>query len=192
VKKQAEDKINQALVDNLAAAVVLPNHRWRDPLLELAAHLAVLVGEANPYGGRPGMALFPKPAGSSGDRLCRLVLGVDVRTYVRVFRRVNLCRRTWRLAEAREQAAKVGLEALRAGRMPMVLLGARVAQAFRVPYAPFAEGVWFAQGEAISVPYVSLPHPSGLCRAWNEPGAYERARAAVARLVGQEGRVSSL
>lgn len=27
-----------------------------------------------------------------------------------------------------------------------------------------------------------LPHPSGLCRAWNEPGAAERARAAVTRL----------
>ena len=30
-----------------------------------------------------------------------------------------------------------------------------------------------------------LPHPSGLCRLWNEPGSVDRARAAVATALGK-------
>lgn len=65
----------------------------------------LLVGEANPYGSDPAFALYPSPPGCSGDRLCRLVMGLDPDDYLERFERANLCPRRWSLAEARTRAA---------------------------------------------------------------------------------------
>lgn len=57
-------------------------------------------------------------------------------------------------------------------RPAIVLLGAKVVRALNfTAYTPFLwiRATWL----------VILPHPSGLSRAWNEPGAYERARAVL-------------
>lgn len=51
----------------------------------------ILVGEANPYGGDPRYALYPLPENSAGGRLCRLILKLEVRQYLRSFDRRNLC-----------------------------------------------------------------------------------------------------
>lgn len=128
------------------------------------------MGELNPYGADPTYALYPYPVNSAGGRLCRRVLGLEPREYLRRYRRVNLCARRWSLAEAR--AAAAALEE----RGVTVLLGAKVCAAFRVEYLPFS-----VQGGR-----VVLPHPSGRCRAWNEPGAYGAARA-VLREAGAVG-----
>ena len=54
----------------------------------------LLVGEVNPYGADPRMALYHLPRGASGDRL-REILGLDDATYIRRLSRVNLCTGRW-------------------------------------------------------------------------------------------------
>jgi hypothetical protein len=128
----------------------------------------LLVGEANPYGGDPYFALYPEPDGCAGQRLCKLVMQLDCSEYLARFDRVNLCPRTWSMKLARERAS-----AYRVAELPerIVLLGAKVTRAFGFEYAPFTR--------RLSSRFVILPHPSGLSRAWYEPGAYERARSVL-------------
>lgn len=124
----------------------------------------VLVGELNPYGSDPSFALFHLPRRASGDRL-REHLGLRDATY-EALAKANLCTGAWDNEAAYEQAIS-----LRFKYRVMVCLGVKVRRAFAAP-APFVS----AQ-DLFGCTLVSLPHPSGLCRAWNEPGARERARA---------------
>jgi hypothetical protein len=130
----------------------------------------VLVGEANPHGGDPKYALYPYPRGCAGYRLCFDVLGMRRSDYVRSFHRVNLCGTRWRIREARNRARSLG-------GLRLVLLGAKVASAFDVPFEPFASQ-WNSTGDGGGGILV-LPHPSGLCRLWNRVGSFEEARRAV-------------
>ncbi len=131
----------------------------------------LIVGEDNPHSADPRYALYPHPPGCAGHRLCRDVLGYEFRAdYLKEFDRTNLCSGTWSTTEARVRA----LDLLESGR-PMVLLGAKVARAFGLEFAPFS----VACGAALMA---VLPHPSGRCRVWNEPGSFARARATVATL----------
>ena len=134
----------------------------------------ILVGENNPYGGDPRYALYPEPANSAGGRLCRLVLGLTVKEYLRRFERVNLLQRPkWSARAARDAAACMLVE--KGLTAKFVLLGRKVFDAFsaHVPddrsWAPFV-----ARGQ-----FLMLPHPSGLCRIWSEPGRFAQAREAV-------------
>lgn len=147
----------------------------------------LLVGEANPYGGDPEFALYPDPPGCAGHRLCHKVMGLDAEEYLERFERVNLCPTKWSLREARERA--IELAGPRAA-STVVLLGARVARAFQYPFDPFAVHTSYWSGTVFNGigRVVVLPHPSGLSRAWNAPGAYERAREAL-REAGVLGRV---
>lgn len=139
----------------------------------------VLVGELNPYGGDPAMALYPLPAHASGGRLQKL-LGLSVHRYLDVFDRTNLCTRAWDLTTARAKAFV--LEVAPKTDRTFVLLGSKVATAFKVAFTPFTAservrgdpdaGTWLVR-------FVVLPHPSGRCRLWNEPGARDKARAAL-------------
>lgn len=133
-----------------------------------------IVGESNPYRPDRYFALYPVPAESAGGRLCRKVFGMREAEYLRSFERVNLLSAPkWSVPAARKEACR-----LIAGEIspyaPVVLLGAKVFAAFapwmgvdgEQPWAPFA---WRHR-------YLLLPHPSGLSRAWNEPGAFRRAQ----------------
>lgn len=134
----------------------------------------LLVGEANPYGSDPEWALYPNPPGCAGDRLCRRVLGLGEEEYLDGFDRCNLCPREWRAAEARDRATRMRLTP--GPDRTFVLLGAKVTRAFGLEWRPFW---WERVQELLPLPvhtFVVLPHPSGLSRYWNEPGAYERAR----------------
>src|SRR4051812_45082997 len=73
------------------------------------AHPPVLVGEDNPYGGRPANALLPEPVGSAGWRLCVKIFGMDPRQYMLAFVRYNLCVGRWNTAEAERRAHGLGL-----------------------------------------------------------------------------------
>lgn len=55
-----------------------------------------------------------------------------------------------------------------------------MARAFRLGDCP-PYSVVYNWGREIFANHwiILLPHPSGLCREWNEPGAYERARELV-------------
>lgn len=122
----------------------------------------LLVGELNPLGSRPEYALWPAPVNSAGWRLCYRILELTPLEYLRRFARINLCVGRWDLGAARAMARSLTDGGVK------VLLGKKVCQAFRLPYAPFAV---LEEGR-----YVVLPHPSGLCRTWNEPAAAGMAR----------------
>lgn len=133
----------------------------------------VLVGELNPYGPDPGYALWPDPPGCAGWRLCHKVLGMGERQYLRTFDRVNLCTGRWCDASALAAATEVLLRT-----RYVVALGAKVARAFQLSFDPFA-----VREIAPYWTVVTLPHPSGRCRIWNDVGSYQRARDAVASLL---------
>lgn len=137
----------------------------------------LLVGESNPYGSNPEFALYPLPERSAGGRLCRLVLGMRMAEYLRSYDRANLCAGKWAAAAARAEAARLATSRT----APIVLLGARVAAAFALGFGPFTVRQQRIVGDGVvwDATIVVLPHPSGLCRLWNEPGAFERARAVL-------------
>lgn len=134
----------------------------------------LLVGEANPYGADPAFALYPLPERSSGDRLCRLVMGLERREYLRRFDRVNLCPQRWSMPLARRNALRIMLDEKVT---PVVLLGAKVCAAFSLKFEPFT--VKRSESDTGTQVYVTLPHPSGLSRAWNEENAFLRARTVL-------------
>jgi hypothetical protein len=134
----------------------------------------LLVGEDNPYGSDPRYALFPIPIGSAGHRLRAKILGVTLGSYLRDFDRVNLCSLRWRAEEAREKAYELTML-----RDKLVLLGAKVARAFGMKHVPFSYSKLPSGMYEHERMVVQLPHPSGRCRLWNEPGAFERARAVL-------------
>lgn len=131
------------------------------------ADAPTLVGEMNPYGADPRFALYPLPERASGHRMQHRVLGIGVTDYVHL-RRYNLCVGRWSIRDARKRADEILTETAPEG--VVVALGAKVASAF---------------GVVRSTPFmrlgrlVLLPHPSGLCRVWNEAGAVARARAVL-------------
>lgn len=136
----------------------------------------IIVGMNNPYGARPEYALYPEPVGCSGWRLCHMVLGLTPREYLTKFDRMNLCQGDFRIGPARARAVEIA----ELGRS-LVLLGAKVCEAFKVPYYPFTKTKVY--GEAVAV---IIPHPSGLNRQWGLPKTFEDARAAVMELLPEE------
>lgn len=121
----------------------------------------IIVGESNLFGGSEYFALYPEPEGCSGDRLCRLVMGLRRETYMASFERVNLVQGKWSMRAARERAKDLSL----GGHRTLVLLGRRVAQAFDLPkhwQPPRLE----LRGDLV---LAALPHPSGLNRMWGNP-----------------------
>jgi hypothetical protein len=140
----------------------------------------LLVGEANPYGADPYYALYPLPERASGHRLCTLIMGLGHGEYLRSFERVNLCPQRWSAPVARARATEI----MNGDHEKVVLLGKKVAEAFgfkdRAPFTVDSETKFASSsGEWRARIYVLLPHPSGLCRAWNAPGAFLRARTAL-------------
>jgi len=133
----------------------------------IAPPIALLVGELNPYQQAEvaHYALYPYPERSAGGRLCRVILGLEPRPYLRSYARANLCSGKWSAPAARARAEELLRE--HSGELPVVLLGAKVAGAFEQPFEPFTR----------SGRFVIFPHPSGLSRLWNDSGAFERARA---------------
>ena len=128
----------------------------------------VIVGESNPYGGDPYFALYPSPDGCSGHRLCCTILGMDRSEYLDLFDRTNLCTGKWSMRAARARAVEI-----RAIPTWFILCGAKVARAWGLPFSPL---------EVFSDVLV-LPHPSGLCRLWNEPGFIRRTREVVKKFI---------
>jgi len=137
--------------------------------------LPLLIGEHNPYSYYQDDALLPWPKRASGHRLM-MRLGMTEDEYLERFDRMNLVvGERWSAAAARRNARAI-LEERPSG--VLVMLGRKVTVAVcgaaRVDaVAPFCS---VAAGERV---LVSLPHPSGLNRAWNEPGAEGMARAAL-------------
>lgn len=130
----------------------------------------LLIGESNPYGADPYYALYPSPVGCAGWRLCHTILRMNEDDYLEQFERINLCPSRWSMKVARLRVGDLS-------QMPrrQILLGSKVAAAFNVPFVPFEIS---EDGTRLV-----LPHPSGLCRLWSEPNAFDRARKAVERFI---------
>lgn len=179
---------------------------WTDPAEVARASAAVdqdnpdrvvLVGECNPYGPDPDMALVNYPDGCSGHRLWR-ILGVPEDRYL-AFRRLNLCDGPWRRASAVARAAALyrGLPDPgddHAPRATVILLGVKVADACSgitliesvgSMYRAGAVERWRSATDPVGrARWIHLPHPSGLNRAWGAGmwapgGSVARARAAL-------------
>ncbi len=136
-------------------------------------HKVVLVGESPPR--IVGAPLF---SGPSGRRLIE-ASGLGPLGYVAAFGRLNLLERhpgsagkgsLFPLEEAREAVEEVA-PALE-GRF-VVLLGGRVASAFRFGLPYFEVGRW--RGSSC----LAVPHPSGVNRWWNEPANVARFRSVM-------------
>jgi len=140
----------------------------------------LLIGEQNPYGGDPEFALWPSPPNCSGWRLCYRILNMDSEQYLDTFDRANLCEGPWSMPKAREAAR--GIAAHRRG--PMVLLGAKVCEAFGVAFQPLTVQMSLLGPDR---DVCILPHPSGRSLAWNDPTAAERARLLVTQMVKRLG-----
>jgi hypothetical protein len=140
-----------------------------------------LIGENNPYSRVPDDALLPFPEESAGARLCHQILGMTEAAYLAAFERRNLLSQArWSAPAARGAAGWLRTQI--AASDGVVLLGRKVHDAWHTsvggtlrgpgPWEPFTR-----RGTVLA-----LPHPSGRCRAWWEPGAFRRAREAVAQL----------
>ena len=130
----------------------------------------LLVGESNPHSSDPRYALWPRPVGATGDRLCK-ILCIDAAAYLRTYDRVNLCTSRWNARDARDITS--GLH-----HRVRILLGCKVAEAHGIK-----DWVPFQIYDLGSCRALALPHPSGRCRYWNDPEASHRARAMAAELV---------
>ena len=141
-----------------------PAIQWSPPV--------VLVGEDNPYSLDARYALFDLPERAAGHRLRTLVFGVRRTTYAR-FHRMNCCLGKWSMREARERLL-LAFNDLPEG-ATFMFVGRKVHEAAGCGHLPVFSW-WDWQGDTNRHTAILLPHPSGRNRAWNEPGAVERAR----------------
>jgi hypothetical protein len=110
--------------------------------------------------------------GPTGDKLMEL-LGIDLRTYVRAFRRLNLIRHfpgregrgdSFPLDEARAAWWKLGVNL---GMRRTILLGAKVAEVAVPGWRRFG---WCQPFTTEWTIFLVVPHPSGLNLWWNDAG----------------------
>jgi len=126
---------------------------------------ALLIGESNPYSRHPDDALVPWPAGCAGARLLSL-LGWSEYDYLASFHRVNLVvGKRWDIRAARARADELSTQEF-FQKSFVVLLGVRVSWA-----CGWNHEIWKVIGGVVRV-----PHPSGLCRDWNDPRSRPRLR----------------
>jgi len=148
-----------------------------------------LVGEHNPYGSKPRYALFPYPERSADGRLLA-ILGMRTGDYMRAFERRNLITDEaksprWSAPRAREAATAIAMEA--AAEDPFILLGRRVCDAFGLYGVQLPCCVLGPSGPTgeFRRTVVAIPHPSGRCRDWNDPGMIGRVRDLVRARIPQ-------
>lgn len=151
----------------------------------------VLVGESPPTGASVETIspLFPVPSAGSGARLQRMT-GLGRAEYMRRFARINLVSTPGKPGIKKARWAAVNL--MRGGILSgcsVVLLGSRVAAAFGL--SGLALMTWMelsvSAGIGLSPVRVALlPHPSGMCRWYNDSGNLKRAIAFLSTLA-EEG-----
>lgn len=117
----------------------------------------------------------------SGRRLYRQVLRVSATRYEEEYCRTNLCGAAWDDGAAERRAVVLLLNAAyRMGPARMVMLGRRVSSAFAAALGMRSELLAANTSSTFGdVVLVSIHHPSGRCREWNDPGAYAAARRAL-------------
>ena len=137
----------------------------------------------------------PQPAGVAGCRLRSQILALSRLTYLSIWR-ANLCSPTWNRAAAIERAAELVVGTGDAHPWNLVImLGRKVADAVDAALRRETKRQGGAPGWRDIEPFesaplgvgrtlVSLPHPSGRCRDWNDPANYARARELLRTVAG--------
>lgn len=135
----------------------------------------MFLGEDNPQSALPEHRLFDHPPRVAGHRLREVILRIPSDLYLACWRG-NLCCPSW----SEEQAAATAPMVLDAGApwRVVVMLGRKVVRVMTKAHG-LPEMLPFTQHARGDVTLVSLPHPSGLCREWNNAGSYERAIATM-------------
>ena len=151
--------------------------RYGDPASP--CHVLV-VGEVNPLSTGAEFALYPAPTGCAGWRFANHIVadaGLHLQTW-----RTNLCVGKWSMPAARARAQRL-LDPW-APWSVVVMLGKRVALAFGYRGEAYTRELRQVLCDVMGddpryKTLLYLPHPSGLNREWQKPGAYARARLAL-------------
>jgi uracil-DNA glycosylase len=137
----------------------------------------LFVGEAPSADGHGTVEPF---SGRSGKRLATLC-GMEHLEWLRSCARVNLlpCQPEggWPAKEARAAAERLDLGEAKV----VICCGKRVALAFRFCGWSLQPYEWVG-GRTIAL----IPHPSGRCRAWNDPEVAARVREFLAAILGRQ------
>lgn len=147
----------------------------------------LLIGEDNPRSGDPRHALHFHPPHCAGGRLAR-ILGLRPADHLNLWR-TDLCARRWNTADARARACEL-LEDTDPPWQVVVVLGAKVASACRYRHDFFTTAHAIVRVHGVEYDdepgyvrqvgpgefrAISLPHPSGRNRAWDDPRNWARA-----------------
>jgi hypothetical protein len=144
----------------------------------------LFLGEDNPLSQEPEHALFPYPEGCSGWRFCHKILGVRRATYLATWR-TNLCVGKWSAPKARTRALQ--LVAPECPWRIVVMLGRKVTDAVVGALDHDAE-LWPFQADYFDVggaefTLISLPHPSGRNKIWNDHRAPTNVRMLLQEII---------
>lgn len=150
---------------------------WRECAYEFPLGRRILfVGENNPQSVLEREALWPHDTHASGSRLMK-ILGLSWSQYVSCWR-TNLCpgEETWDSKNAIHRGVKL-IELESPPWSTVVFLGSKV-QKLALPRDVRPENFErrIHTGAFRPINFVSLPHPSGLCREWNDPESEILAR----------------
>ncbi len=128
----------------------------------------LIIGMNNPQGNQP---LWPDPPGCSGHRLWKMLSdfgesrhkhSISKTTYLRTFDRVNIIPGPkWEKNTAKINAPKI-LDLMK-GRTT-ILLGRQVQNTLALPQTS-----WLTWSGKFPDLLISIPHPSGLTRSYNDP-----------------------
>lgn len=147
----------------------------------------LIIGQAPGPNTDPAVPL----GGRSGQRLAELC-GLDLDVFLRAFERVNLLESypgkagngkgdAFPIGSAREKAIDILLRYELHERMT-IMLGDNVCRTFGLA---FAMPCYFYRSKVMDAAVAFCPHPSGICRWWNEPANVKKARR-FWRKIGQE------
>ncbi len=126
----------------------------------------ILVGMNNPINKHPRYALWPRPRGSTGYRIWKMLnsrTGVSPEEYAERFVRLNIVNGYWLWADVM-RAAPGKWQEVRGHGGPVVLLGQSVLRAFGLPKVQPVH--WQEQR---GTRWCMIPHPSGRNLWYNDP-----------------------
>lgn len=152
-------------------------------------HRLVIVGMDNPQSARPEHALWTQPPGCSGHRLWRMATartGISEEEWLAMTDRRNLCVGGWDLQRAKAQAEEWRPEL---EQRTVVQLGVSVYGAMR--HHSHRGMLRMPLEWQIDRDWVYIPHPSGLCRSYNDDTIVAAVEIVLADLIRmQRGETS--
>lgn len=143
----------------------------------------IILGVYNPHSRDPAMALATDPQGASGYRLWQMLkeagnrnsCNITERDYLDGFERRNLWEQVNLIDKRFDRSETLAYLARRV----VVMCGTKVPTTLGLRHT----GFHCTQQHAMSFIYYVIPHPSGLCREYNDPKMRERVGNLLWRLL---------